>query len=155
MAIAAGTKILNDPMFEVASDNDGSPGSWVDLTAWTKKLMWRITNQSGNATGSGADYQQTVPVGRPKEGPATLEIMKSFTAGKVDKTLAPFARSGGYFHVRCRNDDAAVSPQNPQYTGRCHSLSDYEPVQADTDSTEVAVLAMTFELEDHFVEATS
>jgi len=124
-------------------------GAFVDLTAWTKKLMWRITNQSGNATGSGADYQQTVPVGRPKEGPATLEIMKSFTAGKVDKTLAPLARNGKYFFAKARNEtDQNVSATNPHYAGRGHSLADYEPVTTDVDSTDVATLAITFEIAD-------
>ena len=123
---------------------------WVDISPWVKTVSWPITNEGGDATGAGTDYQETVAGEKPKEGPITITFMKSFTAGKVDEIFEPLARSGGVFRLRFRNDrNAARSATNPEWTGALHSLSGYMPVTGDSGRTDAATVDATAEVTSH------
>ena len=143
---ATGVKTFRSPHIEVAPDSNGSAGTYVDISAWVKTVSWPITNEGGDATGAGTDYQETVPGEKPKEGPITITLMKSFTAGKVDLTLEPLARSGGYFWLKVRNDQGTKGATNPEWTGQCHSLSGYMPVTGDVGRTDAATFDATCEV---------
>ena len=143
---ATGVKTFRSPHFSIAPDNSGTAGTYVDLSAWVKTVSWPIMNEGGDATGAGTSYQESVPGEKPKEGPITVQFMKSFTAGKVDLTLEPYARNGSYFWVRVRNDIGTSNATNPQWTGQCHSLSGYMPVTGDVSRTDAATVDVTIEI---------
>ena len=122
------------------------PGTYIDLSPWTKNVSWPISNEGGDATGAGTAYMETVPGEKPKEGPLSWEFMKSFTADTVDETLEPYSRSGGEFWFNARNDGDAVSATNPEWTGLCHSLDGYMPVTGDVARTDAATVTVTAQI---------
>ena len=122
------------------------PDVYVDLSPWTKNVSWPISNEGGDATGAGTEYMETVPGEKPKEGPLSWEFMKSFTAGKVDETMEPLARSGAEFWLKVRNDDEAASATNPEWTGQVHSLDGYMPVTGDVARTDAATVPVTAQI---------
>ena len=130
-------------------------GTYVDLSPWVRTVSWPVMNEGGDATGAGTTYQETVPGEKPKEGPMTVQFMKSFTAGKVDETLAPYARSGEEFMVKVRNDEDNVSATNPEWSGLCHSLTGYMPVTGDASRTDAATVDVTIEISSNMTKATS
>ena len=150
-ATAAGVRTFRSPFIEIAPDSSGSSGIYSDISAWVKNVSWPISNEGGDATGAGTDYMETVPGEKPKEGPVTMEFMKSFTAGKVDLVLEPLARSGSYFWLKVRNDQAAKGATNPEWTGQVHSLDGYMPVTGDVARTDAATFPVTCQVTSKMV----
>ena len=153
VATAAGVRTFRSPFIEVAPDVSGAAGTYVDISPWVKNVSWPISNEGGDATGAGTAYMETVPGEKPKEGPVTMEFMKSFTAGKVDLTLEPLARSGGYFWLKVRNDQAVGSATNPEWVGQVHSLDGYMPVTGDVARTDAATFPVTCQVTSKMTRA--